>query len=253
MPDLIPFSFESNEIRVVADANGEPLFVAKDVLTALGIDTSNVPSKIKHVPDEWRGRHPIATPGGTQQMAVLAEQGLYFFVARSDKPKALPFQKWVAGEVIPSIRKTGSYSAHPTPAPIPQIELQERTVALAERTYSLSERCTDPVLRVLFLDKAKNLMSDSATAALPNPERAHFQVYEILEGMGFASSVVRKIAAPVGRQVAAAYRHLTGKEPERVERYVDGAVRPVKLYPTSFREDAEAIAAEYLNVSSKAA
>jgi len=43
-------------------------------------------------------------------MLCLTEQGLYFFLARSDKPKALPFQKWLAGDVLPSIRKTGSYS-----------------------------------------------------------------------------------------------------------------------------------------------
>jgi anti-repressor protein len=46
-------------------------------------------------------------------MWVLTEQGLYFFLARSDKPLALPFQKWIAGEVIPSIRKTGGFIARP--------------------------------------------------------------------------------------------------------------------------------------------
>ena len=107
--ELTAFNFESNEIRVVPDGNGKFHIVAKDVLTALGIDTSNVPSKIGHVPEEWKGRSPVATPGGVQNMAVLTEQGLYFFVNRSDKPKALPFQKWVAGEVIPSIRETGKY------------------------------------------------------------------------------------------------------------------------------------------------
>ena len=43
-------------------------------------------------------------------MVVLSEQGLYFFLGRSDKEKALPFQKWIAGDVLPSIRKTGTYS-----------------------------------------------------------------------------------------------------------------------------------------------
>lgn len=42
----------------------------------------------------------------------LSEQGLYFFVGRSDKPKALPFQIWFAGEVLPTLRKTGTYSLH---------------------------------------------------------------------------------------------------------------------------------------------
>lgn len=42
-------------------------------------------------------------------MLTLTEHGLYFFLGRSDKPAALPFQKWLAGEVLPSIRKTGAY------------------------------------------------------------------------------------------------------------------------------------------------
>ncbi|MDR2697989.1 MAG: hypothetical protein LBB40_05895 [Holophagales bacterium] len=47
----------------------------------------------------------------------LTEEGLYFFVCRSDKPKARAFQEWIAGEVLPSIRKTGGYSVGRTEAP----------------------------------------------------------------------------------------------------------------------------------------
>ena len=43
-------------------------------------------------------------------MLIISEQGLYFFLGRSDKPVALPFQKWLAGDVIPSIRKHGLYA-----------------------------------------------------------------------------------------------------------------------------------------------
>ena len=49
-------------------------------------------------------------------MLTFSEQGLYFFLGRSDKPAALPMQMWIAGEVLPSIRKTGSYSVAPAPA-----------------------------------------------------------------------------------------------------------------------------------------
>lgn len=113
MSNLIPFQFESHEIRTV-NADGGVLVVAKDVLKALGyaID-GGIAKYIAAVPDEWKGGKPISTPRGTQEMAVLSEQGLYFFLARSDKPKALPFQMWIAGEVLPSIRRTGSYNAKP--------------------------------------------------------------------------------------------------------------------------------------------
>jgi prophage antirepressor-like protein len=103
---------EFGEVRTT-EHNGEIAFVAKDVAERLGYTwQANV---IKHVPDEWKGVIPINTPGGTQEMAVLTEQGLYFFLARSDKPLALPFQKWIAGEVVPTIRKTGGYRVDPKP------------------------------------------------------------------------------------------------------------------------------------------
>lgn len=106
--DLIPFQFEGRDIRVVY-ANGEPLLVAKDVAEALGYEW-NGSARIAHVPDEWKGVTSVVTLRGAQEMAVLTEQGLYFFLGRSDKPKALPFQKWIAGDVIPAIRLTGKYA-----------------------------------------------------------------------------------------------------------------------------------------------
>ena len=126
-----PFLFESKEIRVVNDANGEPLFVAKDVLAALGYAVDNVTNRINHVPEEWRGSNRITTTEGVRMMSVLTEQGLYFFLGRSDKPKALPFQKWLAGEVVPSIRKTGAYSMQPTPV-IPATYTEALRLALAQ-------------------------------------------------------------------------------------------------------------------------
>lgn len=117
MPALMPFSFESQSIRVM-NIDGAPWFVAKDVAGALEYaESSNAARLFDHVPDEWKGVNPIHTLGGPQNMLCLSEPGLYFFVNRSDKPKALPFQKWVAGEVLPSIRQTGGYGVHPMHAP----------------------------------------------------------------------------------------------------------------------------------------
>lgn len=99
------------EVRV-AELNGELRFVAKDVAERLGYKWQ--PNIVGHVPDEWKGVNPINTPGGAQEVITLSEQGLYFFLARSDKPAALPFQKWIAGEVIPSIRRHGIYATAET-------------------------------------------------------------------------------------------------------------------------------------------
>jgi prophage antirepressor-like protein len=95
------------EIRTVIK-DGEPWFVAKDIAERLGYVWNGI-QRISHIPEEWRGVTSVVTPFGNQEMSVISEQGLYFFLNRSDKPSALPFQKWIAGEIIPSIRKHGAY------------------------------------------------------------------------------------------------------------------------------------------------
>lgn len=113
MSDLIPFSFENTSIRVINHTDGSFSVVAKDVAEALGYVWKGTSGTISHVPEEWRGVCSVQTPSGIQEMATLAEQGLYFFLGRSDKPKALPFQMWLYGNVVPSIRQTGSYALTP--------------------------------------------------------------------------------------------------------------------------------------------
>jgi prophage antirepressor-like protein len=113
--EIIANEFENSEIRTLL-IDGEPWFVAKDIAIALNYPKSSISTigkLLKKIPDEWRDRKPIPTLGGKQELAIISEQGLYFFVNRSDKPNAIPFQKWVAGKVLPSIRKTGSYSTKP--------------------------------------------------------------------------------------------------------------------------------------------
>jgi prophage antirepressor-like protein len=103
------FKYQGWDIRIVQNEKGEPLWVAKDVAEVMGY-VWNGASRIAHVPEEWRGITSVVTPSGVQEMITLTEQGLYFFLGRSDKPAALPLQKWTTGEVLPSILKTGSYS-----------------------------------------------------------------------------------------------------------------------------------------------
>lgn len=114
MSAMTPYLFGGAPVRVLRDEAGEPLFVAKDVAIALGYAEASNPARLfQGVPHEWKGVKPIHTPGGNQPMQVITEQGLYFFLGRSDKPKALPFQKWLAGEVLPAIRRTAATSRLP--------------------------------------------------------------------------------------------------------------------------------------------
>ena len=92
----------------------EPWFVAKDVCMLL--DLSN-PRDIlaKVLDDDEKGVEIIYTPGGKQQMSIINESGLYHLIFVSRKPKAKAIRRWVTGTVLPSIRRTGSYTVGSQP------------------------------------------------------------------------------------------------------------------------------------------
>lgn len=104
------WNYESSEVRTVL-VNGEPWFVLKDVCKALEI--INHKSLLNRLGEDEVGRfelpHP-QNPDKSIEMLCINESGLYAVVLRSDKPQAKPFRKWVTSEVLPSIRKHGSYS-----------------------------------------------------------------------------------------------------------------------------------------------
>lgn len=93
-------------IRVI-DRDGEPWFVAKDI--CLILDHTNPSMAIQGLDDDEKGVSKVYTLGGTQEMAVISESGLYTLLVRSNKGVAKPFRRWVTHEVLPSIRKTGGY------------------------------------------------------------------------------------------------------------------------------------------------
>lgn len=100
------FDFNHQQVRVLADEQGEPWFVAKDVCDILGTHTKDLGTILDQ--DE-KGIDSIDTLGGRQQMAIISEAGLYKLIMRSRKENAKPFQRWVTHEVLPSIRKHGGY------------------------------------------------------------------------------------------------------------------------------------------------
>lgn len=113
--ELIPFDFEGQSVRVVTDAQGEPWFVAADVLNTLTLDRK----ALERLDADEKGVSSIHTLGGDQEMTIVNEPGLYGLVLGSRKPEAKRFKRWVTHEVLPAIRKTGSYSMSRTPAALP--------------------------------------------------------------------------------------------------------------------------------------
>jgi len=100
-------SEEFGDIRTVTIDN-EPWFVGKDVATALGY--SNPQKAVRdHISEEDRGVNEMDTPSGRQNLAIINESGLYALIFGSKLDSAKRFKHWVTSEVLPAIRKTGSY------------------------------------------------------------------------------------------------------------------------------------------------
>jgi prophage antirepressor-like protein len=111
MTEIIPFSFENKPVRVIIQ-NGEPWFVAKDLCAALHIVNSR--SALTALDDTEKGVGSTDTLGGTQRLAIVSESGMWTLVLRCRDaviPETVPYRvrRWVTSEVLPSIRKTGSY------------------------------------------------------------------------------------------------------------------------------------------------
>lgn len=106
----IIFPFGTNQVRTIIDKNKEPWFVADDVCKLLGYQ--NTPQAINdHADgDDISKRYSIDSMGRNQQMLYINESGLYTLIFGSKMPQAKQFKRWVTSEVLPMIRKHGSYS-----------------------------------------------------------------------------------------------------------------------------------------------
>ncbi len=131
MDRLELFNFEGTETRVVVDASGDPWFVAADVARGLGYrDAAAVTSGVR---EHHKGTRTWETPGGPQQLLMVSESGLFRLLLRANGKRRgktkeegerlseliQRFQDWVTDDVLPAIRKTGSYSVAYVPAPAP--------------------------------------------------------------------------------------------------------------------------------------
>jgi len=102
------FNFHNNQVRIIKK-DSEPWFVAADVCDILGI--KNPTMSLKYLDNREKAKFDL---GYGSPANIISKSGLYKLIMRSDKPEAKAFQNWVTGEVLPAIRKTGSYSVQPT-------------------------------------------------------------------------------------------------------------------------------------------
>lgn len=105
--DISIFRREGVDLRVIVIGN-EPWFVASDVARTLGY--SATAAMTRSLDSDERGVQSLHTPSGMQDMTIISEPGLYSAIMRSTRVEAIAFKRWIRHEVLPAIRKTGSYA-----------------------------------------------------------------------------------------------------------------------------------------------
>ena len=198
MNEMTPFNFEGNQVRTVM-IDDEPHFVGNDVAATLGYSQ---PAKAirEHVNEEDKGVSKIDTPGGKQTVTVINESGVYdliFDASRQGKNadirrKATEFRHWVTNDVLPSIRKTGTYSTDNTLTAqrTKRLEIMEANKQTRKATalYDIAMEVSD--------ERAKqNMLREAAKLIIGHDiESPSYTATYIGEALGVSKELVGRIA-----------------------------------------------------------
>lgn len=130
---------EFGQVRTV-EIEGEPWLVGKDVAEALGY-TNPRKALADHVDEEDKGVTKCYTPGGEQEMTIINESGLYSLVLSSKLPGAKRFRRWVTSEVLPTLRRQGTYTMQTPKSAMELLRLQSQAMfELDERVNVLEDK-----------------------------------------------------------------------------------------------------------------
>ena len=233
MPNLSIFTFQHQEIRFVGTAE-KPEWIASDVGNILEI--KNVRQLLAKFSEDEKGVCNIYTPGGEQSVLTVTEPGLYRLIFKSRKAIAKKFQRWIFHEVLPAIRKTGSYSVKPetppsTPA-LPSAKEKLETICmgmdLLERLGGFDQRTQlqlkDQIRNILLAEK----LEPSSTEITATQVRLEYPVSDRSVSLGYRPNNLQ--LQQIGKQASRLYQERHGSKPIQREQFVGGATRMVNVY-----------------------
>lgn len=152
MNELQLFNFENNQLRTLL-INDEPWFLGKDVADIL--EYTNTAKAIRdHVDEEDKLTERIVLSGQNREVIFINESGLYSLVLSSKLPSAKRFKRWVTSEVLPQIRKTGSYAT-------PQLTGEELMAKALIEAKSIMERQNKQIIEM----KPKAIFADAVATS----------------------------------------------------------------------------------------
>lgn len=179
------------KVRII-EMNGEPWFVGKDVATILGY--TNPPKAIRdHVDEEDKTVNDSFTVNGTAPV-LINESGLYSLILSSKLQKAKEFKHWVTAEVIPSIRKTGKYSARKEPNESTQARLINAKVRFARELQRLANIETlSPTYKQILIAQAAEALT-GVPMELPKSTGKMYSAGEVGKMVGVSANKIGKLA-----------------------------------------------------------
>lgn len=152
---------EFGSIRTV-EINNEPWFVGKDVVDILGYQNGSRDIN-RHVNEEDRQNYQNGTFESNRGLTIINESGLYSLILSSKLPKAKEFKRWVTGEVLPAIRKTGGYIAGSEN--MTDAELMAKAVLVAQSTIQQRDQRIKELESDVAAAKPKVLFADAVSAS----------------------------------------------------------------------------------------
>lgn len=184
MECLKVFNYEENDVRTLI-IDGEPWWVLADVCAVL--DLSEPHRVAARLDEDEKGRTSITTLGGAQNMNIVNESGLYSVILRSDKPEAKTFKRWITHEVLPALRKTGSYSLE-RPAPSAETGLQRAGLIIRAAEHKAVPQSE----QLRLLDMAVRDLTGTGLNLTPVTDTREVSLMDLPEAIGVLKKGTRK-------------------------------------------------------------
>lgn len=222
MSEITPFNFEGNSVRWVW-IDGEPWFVALDVCEVLGIQNARMAvDRLEREDVSFADVHSESR-GQSRPTNVINESGLYELIIRSNKPDARRFRRWITAEVLPSLRKYGSYSIVPTEPDDDLVPIEQMIRRLRETRH-----------RVEALEDGQRELTAKVSAAQGEYDEFTTLAYAKLNGLP-----TDRISCQRHGQRATAEMKRRGGAPRKVQ---DATFGMINVYPLSIlHETAEPV------------
>lgn len=197
MEELRTWNFEDHEVRTV-EIDGEPWFVGKDVATVLGYQNGSK-ALSDHVDEEDKLNNESLSSLGQRGGWLINESGLYSLILSSKLPNAKAFKRWVTSEVLPTIRKTGSYTyrrTNPNEEKALQIQEMDTRIRMSEQFLKLAEIETtlSKNYRDILISKSVEALAGEQLLPLPKVTQKTYSAKEVGEMLGVTAQRIGRIA-----------------------------------------------------------